>query len=187
MSDEALLVEKAQNGDVLAFEELVSFYAKKIYNYCYRMTNNREDAEDLAQEVFIKVYRNLKSFKRDSRFSTWIYRIAYNTCVDRYRKSKKLDTVSLNYGKDEDAVEIQLVSDDPLPEEEVIKKERYRKLQACIASLKPEYKTALILRDIQNYSYAEIAEILQVPLGTVKSHISRARAALCDALREMLE
>ncbi len=187
MNDEALLIERAQNGDVSAFEELVSLYAKKIYNYCYRMTDSREDAEDLAQEVFIKVYRNLKSFKGDSRFSTWIYRIAYNTCVDRYRKGRKLDTVSLNPGKNEDSVEIELVSSDPLPEEEVIKRERYRKLQACIAGLKPEYKTVIILRDIQNYSYEEIAEILQVPLGTVKSHISRARAALCDALREMLE
>ncbi|MFS8501582.1 MAG: sigma-70 family RNA polymerase sigma factor, partial [Caldicoprobacter sp.] len=106
---------------------------------------------------------------------------------DRYRNGRKLDTILLNPGKNEDAVEIELVSNDPLPEEEVIKRERYRKLQACIASLKPEYKTVIILRDIQNYSYEEIAEILQVPLGTVKSHISRARAALCDALREMLE
>ncbi len=187
MNEEALFIEKARNGDVSAFEKLVSLYAKKIYNYCYRMTDSREDAEDLAQEVFIKVYQNLKSFKGDSKFSTWIYRIAYNTCVDRYRKNRKLDTVSLNYGKDEDSVKIELVSNDPLPEEEVIKKERYRKLQACIAGLKPEYKTVIILRDIQNYTYAEIAEILQVPLGTVKSHISRARAALCDALREMLE
>jgi len=187
MNDEALLIERAQNGDVLAFEELVSLYAKKIYNYCYRMTDSREDAEDLAQEVFIKVYRNLKSFKGNSKFSTWVYRIAYNTCVDRYRNGRKLDTILLNPGKNEDAVEIELVSNDPLPEEEVIKRERYRKLQACLASLKPEYKTVIILRDIQNYSYEEIAEILQVPLGTVKSHISRARAALCDALREMLE
>lgn len=187
MNDEALLIRKAQNGDVSAFEKLVSLYAKKIYNYCYRMTDNREDAEDLTQEVFIKVYQNLKSFKGDSKFSTWIYRIAYNTCVDRYRKNRKVDTVSLNYSKDEDSVEIELVSNDPLPEEEVIKKERYKKLQACIAGLKPEYKSVIILRDIQNYTYAEIAEILQVPLGTVKSHISRARAALCDALREMLE
>ncbi|MBM7582584.1 RNA polymerase sigma-70 factor (ECF subfamily) [Caldicoprobacter guelmensis] len=187
MGDEALLVEKAKKGDMVAFEELVSLYAKKIYNYCYRMTNNKEDAEDLAQEVFIKVYKNLKSFKGNSKISTWIYRIAYNTCIDKYKKGSKVDTVSLNPGKDEDAVGIELVSGDPLPEEEVIKKERYRKLQACIAALKPEYKTVIILRDIQNYSYEEIAEILQVPLGTVKSHISRARAALSDALREMLE
>jgi len=187
MSDEALLIEKAQNGDVSAFEKLVSLYAKKIYNYCYRMMDSREDAEDLAQEVFIKVYQNLKSFKGDSKFSTWIYRIAYNTCVDRYRKGRKLDIVSLNYDKNEDHVEIELVSNDPLPEEEVIKRERYRKLLTCIAGLKPEYKTVIILRDIKNYSYAEIAEILQVPLGTVKSHISRARAALCDALKGMLD
>lgn len=186
MNEEALLIEKARGGSVSAFEELISLYEKKIYNYCYRMTNSREDAEDLAQEVFIKVYRNLKSFKGNSKFSTWIYRIAYNTCVDKYRKNKRVNTVSLNPGNDEGANEIELVSGDPLPEDEVIQMERYKKLQACIAALKPEYKTVIILRDIQNYSYEEIAEILRLPLGTVKSHISRARAALCDALKGTL-
>lgn len=186
MNEEALLIEKARSGNMSAFEELISLYEKKIYNYCYRMTDSREDAEDLTQEVFIKVYRGLKSFKGNSSFSTWIYRIAYNTCVDKYRKNKRINVVSLNSGNDEDAGEIELVSGDPLPEDEVIQKERYKRLQVHIAALKPEYKTVIILRDIQNYSYEEIAQILQLPLGTVKSHISRARAALCDALKGTL-
>ena len=183
VNQEALLIEKARDGDISAFEKLISLYEKKIYNYCYRMTNNHEDAEDLAQEVFIKVYRNLNKFKGNSKFSTWIYRIAYNTCVDKYRKKRKAKIFSLDYFNDEGVGNMQPVSDNPLPEDEVIQKERYERIQACIASLKPKYKTVIILRDIQNYSYEEIAEILQLPLGTVKSHINRARAALTDALK----
>jgi RNA polymerase sigma-70 factor (ECF subfamily) len=186
VNQEALLIEWAKAGNISAFEELISLYEKKIYNFCYRMTNNREDAEDLAQEVFIKVYRNLDGFKGDSKFSTWIYRIAYNTCVDKHRRKKKIQFFSLDSGNDENVGTMQLVSGNPLPEDEVIQKERYKKIQACIASLKPKYKTVIILRDIQNYSYEEIAEILQLPLGTVKSHISRARAALSDALKRTL-
>ncbi len=186
MREEATLINEAKGGNLSAFEELISLYEKKIYNYCYRMTNSREDAEDLAQEVFIKVYCSLKSFKGKSQFSTWIYRIAYNTCIDKHRKKKKKQIVSLNPANDEDTRNIELVSTDPLPEDKAIQRERYEKIQSCIASLKPEYRTVIILRDIQNYSYREIAEILHIPLGTVKSHISRARAALRDVLRERL-
>ena len=186
MNQEALLIEKARDGDISAFEKLISLYEKKIYNYCYRMTNNREDAEDLTQDVFIKVYRNLKNFKGNSKFSTWIYRIAYNACVDKHRKKKKIQFFSLDSGNHDNTGNTQLVSNNPLPEDEIIQKERYKKIQECIANLKPKYKTVIILRDIQNYSYEEIAEILQMPLGTVKSHISRARAALSDALKGTL-
>mgnify|MGYP001290367584 CR=1 FL=1 len=181
MNNEARLIKKAKAGNLEAFEQLILQYEKRIYNFCYRMTNNQEDAEDLAQEIFIKVYKNLNSFKGNSKFSTWIYRIAYNTCVDKYRK-KKVTTVSLTLNNDEEEKEIDLPSNDPLPEERVVSREEYDVVCECISALKPEYKTVVVLRDIQNYTYDEIAEILNVPLGTVKSHISRGRAALRDAL-----
>ena len=184
MNIESQLVERSLDGDLAAFEELVLLFDKKIYNYCYRMTNNSNDAEDLAQEVFIKVYRNLKSFRKDSKFSTWIYRIAYNTCIDNHRK-KKFRLLSLNRGEDEQQ-EMDLPSPTPLPEEQVISGEQYGMIKECIAELKPEYKSAIILRDIQNYSYKEIADILNIPMGTVKSNISRARALLRDALKSRL-
>jgi RNA polymerase sigma-70 factor (ECF subfamily) len=184
MNIESQLVEKSMDGDLDAFEELVLLFDKKIYNYCLRMTNNYSDAEDLAQEVFLKVYRNLKNFRKDSKFSTWIYRIAYNTCIDNYRK-KRLKLLSLSK-IDDDQQEIDIPSPEPLPEEQVISSEKYRLIKECIADLKPRYKSAIILRDIQNYSYKEIAEILDIPIGTVKSDINRGRALLRKALKSRL-
>jgi len=186
MSGEMQLLEQAKAGNLRAFEELVSSYEKKIYNYCLRMTNSREDAEDLTQEVFVRVYKNIKSFKGGSQLSTWIYRIAHNICIDRYRKSKA-SVVSLNQPKGEDDErEIDLPSGSPSPEEHVIRSEQQKLLLKCISRLKPEYQTVIILRDIQHFSYEEIAGILNLPLGTVKSHINRARAALRDAVRPHL-
>ena len=186
MSGEMQLLEQAKAGNLRAFEELVSSYEKKIYNYCLRMTNSREDAEDLTQEVFVRVYKNIKSFKGGSQLSTWIYRIAHNICIDRYRKSKA-SVVSLNQPKGEDDErEIDLPSGSPSPEEHVIRSEQQKLLLNCISRLKPEYQTVIILRDIQHFSYEEIAGILNLPLGTVKSHINRARAALRDAVRPHL-
>ncbi|NLJ41957.1 MAG: sigma-70 family RNA polymerase sigma factor [Clostridiales bacterium] len=180
MDIESQLIERSLDGDSVAFEELVMLFDRKIYNYCYRMTNNPDDAEDLAQEVFIKVYRNLKSFRRDSKFSTWIYRIAHNICIDNHRK-KRFRLLSIN--REDDQQELEMPSTDPLPEDQIISSEGYDMVLECIAALKPEYKSVIILRDIQNYSYEEIADILNKPMGTVKSNISRARACLRDSIR----
>jgi len=178
MSGETQLLEAARAGSLAAFEELVLRYEKKIYNYCYRMTNNEQDAEDLTQEVFIKVYKNLKSFRGNSHFSTWVYRIAHNICIDRYRRMK-ISSVSLSAGgSGEDDKEIEIASNDQSPEEAVITREQQELLQKCITELKPQYRSAIVLRDIQNYSYEEISRIMDIPIGTVKSHISRARSAL---------
>ncbi|HZJ83767.1 MAG TPA: sigma-70 family RNA polymerase sigma factor [Clostridia bacterium] len=173
MDVESQLIDRFKEGDFTAFEELIYLFDKKIYNYCYRMTNNPNDAEDLAQEVFIKVYRSLKSFREDSKFSTWIYRIAYNTCIDEYRR-KKIKVLSLNKN---------IPSPEPLPEDRVIYREEKDLIEKCIAEMKPNYKSAIILRDIQGYSYEEIAGISNIPIGTVKSNISRARGILRDVLK----
>lgn len=183
MSEEARLIEDAKAGSLTAFEELISSYEKKIYNYCLRMTNSHEDAEDLTQEVFVRVHRNLKKFRGNSRFSTWIYRIAHNLCIDRYRKSK-VATVSLFQPKGpDDEREVDFDADNPSPEEEVMRMELKKYLKESISRLKPQYRSVIVLRDIQQHTYEEIAEILRLPLGTVKSHISRARAALREAVR----
>ncbi len=184
MNTEAQLVEKFIGGDQTAFEALVLLFDKKIYNYCLRMTNNADDAEDLTQEVFIKVYKSLGSFRKDSKFSTWIYRIAYNTCVDNHRK-KKFKLLSLYRGESKEN-EIDIPAPGPAPEEKIISNERYNLIKECIAQLRPKYKSVIILRDIQNYSYQEIADILDIPMGTVKSNISRARGLLREALMSRL-
>ena len=186
MSDENQLVQEAKAGSLTAFEELISSYEKRIYNYCLRMTNSREDAEDLTQEVFVRVYKSLKRFRGKSQLSTWIYRIAHNICIDRYRKTR-LVTISLSQPKGEDDEgEIELPAGNPSPEEEAMRLELKKHLLKSISELPPKYRSVIVLRDIQNYSYDEIAEILRLPLGTVKSHISRARAALRKAVSPYL-
>ncbi|HZJ58046.1 MAG TPA: sigma-70 family RNA polymerase sigma factor [Clostridia bacterium] len=184
MNIESQLIERSVSGDTDAFGELVLLYDKRIYNYCFRMTNNADDAEDLAQEVFIKVYRNLGSFKGNCKFSTWIYRIAHNTCIDNHRK-KRFRLLSLSLQGDEKG-EMDIPDKGPSPEEQIVSREQYGLMKECIARLKPEYKSVIILRDIQNYTYQEISDILEIPLGTVKSNISRARALLRDTLKSRL-
>jgi RNA polymerase sigma-70 factor (ECF subfamily) len=186
MIGETRLIEQARAGSLKAFEELVLSYEKKIYNYCLRMTNNREDAEDLTQEVFVRVYKNLNKFKGNSQLSTWIYRIAHNVCIDRYRKSK-IAAISLSQPKGpDDERELDVPADDPSPEQQTLRREQQKYLLEAISRLKPKYRTVIVLRDIQQHSYDEIAEILNLPLGTVKSHINRGRAALREAVRSFL-
>lgn len=187
MCEETKLIVEAENGSFESFEELMLIYEKKIYNYCLRMTNCREDAEDLTQEVFVRVYKHLKGFHGNSSFSTWIFRIAHNICIDYFR-SAKAETISISQPKSpEDQRKIELPSNDPSPEEEVLRKEQQKFLLKCISELRPEYRSAIILRDIQHHRYEEIADILDIPLGTVKSYISRARMNLRDAARPLLQ
>jgi len=184
MKREAQNIKKAKQGDIAAFEELIAIYQKMVYNYCYRMSGNLHDAEDLTQEVFIKVYRNLNKFKERSQFSTWVYRIAYNTCIDRYRKKKPTDRDMVFL--DSERENRSLKSNSYIPEDELLSKEKEEIIQRCIDALRPEYRSVIILRDIQHHSYEEIASILDIPLGTVKSHISRGRSALRKILRSKL-
>jgi len=178
MSEEAMLVDLAIAGNVQAFERLISLYGKKIFNYCYRMTGNKEDAEDVSQEVFIKAYRSLKGFKQNSQFSTWLYRIAYNACIDSHRKRNAMVGVVTLFDE-EGADRIQeIASNEPSLEEQVLNEERNQVIHSAIMQLRPEYRSVVLLREVNGLSYDEISGILDLPLGTVKSYISRAREAL---------
>lgn len=186
MSDrEKLLLEKAKAGDVAAFEELIENYQKKIFNIAFRIVGNYDDANDLAQEVLIRIYKSIGSFKEQSSFSTWIYRITTNVCLDDIRKRKNRKVVSLDeeIHVDDGEVKRQIISDDPLPEETVERAELRELVAKAIQSLSEEHRLVIVMRDLQGFSYEEIARILKCPEGTVKSRINRARLALRNVLK----
>lgn len=186
---EKLLVSKSKKGDILAFEKLISSYEKKAYNIAYRMMNNEEDAKDVTQEAFIKIYKSIKNFREESSFSTWLYRIVTNVCLDELRKKKRNETtpLELNIENDKGTTHIEIGMDEETPEDLYERLEERQMILNTINSLKDDYKTVIILRDIQGFSYEEIASILSCSLGTVKSRINRARNALKDKLRYRLE
>lgn len=183
MTDERVntLVSKAQAGDVRAFEQLVEQYYPRIYNIALGMLGTSADAEDAAQTALIKMYRSIGGFKFNSKLSTWIYRITTNVCTDRLRKKSRTPSSSLDELSESG---FDMASADALPEERVVANEKKKILYKGIERLKSEHKEIIVLRDINGFSYGEIAQILKCGEGTVKSRISRARASLKSILEE---
>ena len=184
MQQDALLLRRAQNGDAQAFDELMTVHEKRIYALCLRMTGNREDALDCAQDAMLRVWRALGSYRKQASFSTWVYRVATNTCLDYLRKKKTRPSVSLDAMED-DGFSPSDASGDPVQQSEAAA--RKRTLAAGIASLPPDMRAALVLRDVQGFSYEEVSDILDTPLGTVKSRINRAREKLRSILFQNAE
>lgn len=184
------LIKKAVKGDSLAFEKLILPYESKVYNIALQMFKNEHDAYDAAQEVLIKVYKNLSKFKFESAFGTWLHRLAMNTCIDEYRKKKRhmTHTTAMDSSQPDDDSPVKQYEDKaPTPEEHVLKNEIVQEVRSAMDALKEEQKLLLIYRDINGYTYDEIAGILECNLGTVKSRISRARSALKDIILEKRE
>lgn len=189
MDKEKILVTKAKNGDMDAFEALVKANEKIIYNIIYRMMNNQEDTYDLAQETFIKAYTRLGQFNEESKFSTWLYRIATNTALDELRRRKGKETFSIDQtidGKDNEIIP-QHVDETENVEGELIDKEQVKIIEQGLTELNPDHRAVLTLRDMQGLSYGEIAKILGITLGTVKSRISRARREMRNILLQEKE
>lgn len=172
-----ILISRAKHGDIAAFETLIQQHEKIVYNVALRMMNHREDAKDISQEVFIKAYRNITGFDERSAFSTWIYRITVNTCIDEIRKRKGKQKLFLDneFENEEGTRKQELPSSCDTPEESLIRKEEKSEILMALQEISEDYKTVFILRDIRGLSYDEIAEITGLALGTVKSRISRAR------------
>lgn len=179
MNDEDL-VKNAKGGDQLAFEQLVSKYERLVYSICYRMFNNNEDALDFTQETFIKVYKNMEKAICKGSFKSWICTVATNTCLDELRKRSKKKTFSLDaeYENGDGSVKFELADTAPTPIDELLRNEDAKLLKDAINKLSDEYKTMIILRDIEELTYDEIATSLDMSLGTVKSRISRSRNKL---------
>lgn len=183
------LIRRAKQGDMLAFEELILKHEKIVYNVALRMMNHSEDAKDISQDVFLKAYKNLANFDERSAFSTWLYRITHNTCIDEMRKRKGKYSYSLEeeLENEEGSVQRQIADEGDTPEESLLREEQKGEILQALDMLSGEHKAAIVLRDVKGLSYDEIAEILEVSMGTVKSRISRARNQLKTEILKMRE
>ncbi len=186
---ERILIEKSQNGDLESFEELIEEYQLLAFNIAYRMTSNKEDANDMTQEALIKVFKSIKHFRFDSSFSTWLYRIVTNSCIDMIRKNSKIKTYSVDntIETEEGSYQKEMVDNKELPDEVLERKEKREAVHKAIGKLPDKYRIIIILRDIRDLSYDEISEVTELPLGTVKSRISRARNTLKEILSNDME
>lgn len=178
--DKALII-RAKQGDMHAFAEIVECYKDKIYAFLFRLTASREDAYDLAQEVFLRVFNNLHTFDDTMRFSPWLYRIAQNLAVDHLRKRRNLVYLDEPSGED-GGLYWQIESDEPGPEEIVEFSDLKQSLEDALTKLSPMYRTVLLLRFVQELSYEDMARALDLPLTTVKTRLHRAREALREHL-----
>lgn len=178
------LIEKAQKGDLKAFEKIVELYQNKVYGIVYHMIKKEDEVEDVAQEVFIKIYRNINKFQGKSSFYTWVYRITANMCIDTLKKKQTVIYLDEKLKTEEGEIYPEIPSDDKRQDELYEQKELKEKLNECIEKLEPKQKLMIILRDIKGFSYEEIAKISGQKLGTVKSQINRARLKLKELLEK---
>ncbi len=173
------LIKKARRGDGRAFSMLIENHERFVFNVVYRITGNAEDARDVSQEAFIKAFKSFESYDESSAFSTWLYRIAVNTAIDYVRKRKKENIISF----EDYIVDEKNEKSDSGVEEKVISKEGVKNIIEAVNALDDEFKTIIVLRDMEGMEYKEISDITGLPMGTVKSRLSRGRGKL----RQMLE
>ncbi|MBB6454003.1 RNA polymerase sigma-70 factor (ECF subfamily) [Salirhabdus euzebyi] len=179
-------IKQVKKGDQSAFEEVVNFYQNKVFQICYRMLGNIHEAEDIAQEAFIRAYTNIHSFDETRKFSTWLYRIATNLSIDRIRKKKPDYFLDAEVpGTEGLTMYSQLSTDEPLPEDEVESLELQSYIQKQVMTLPEKYRSVITLRYIDDLSLLEISEILDMPMGTVKTRIHRGREALRKKLQDL--
>ncbi len=178
-----LLVQKAREGDQKAFAELLGRYRDAIYFMLLKMVSNASDAEDLTIEAFGKAFKNISQYTPNFAFSTWLFKIATNNCIDFIRK-KRAATISLDHSnEDNDTASVTIQSDSPDPEAHLINSQKIRLLREVVSKLKPRYRTLVELRYFKEYSYEEIADELDLPIGTVKAQLFRARELLYNILK----
>jgi RNA polymerase sigma-70 factor, ECF subfamily len=188
--DDRALAAMAAEGRESAFRELLVRYERPVFSLVYRMVRDRLLAEDLAQEAFIKAFNGIASYNPSYKFSSWIFKIANNLTIDHLRK-RKLDTVSIHgsphasSSEEEARTRVTLEDQGETPEQFVENRELGDRIEAAMGHLRPEYRTAILLRHVEGHSYEEVAEIMEVPLGTVKTYIHRGRSELRELLAEV--
>lgn len=186
-SEDTLLIQQALVGDQSAFSRLKQKYHDAIFNLIYRMIREKDEVEDLTQEAFIKAFASLSTFNNEYAFSTWLYKIATNNCID-YIRRKKLQTFSIDkpIESKESDFSFELPDSTYEPDKAMIASQRKKLLDDAINSLPPKYRQVIVMRHQEELEYQEIAQILKLPLGTVKAHIFRAREMLYKYLRDKL-
>ena len=186
--EDAVLVRRAQNGDMNAFEELVGKYEARVFSIASHMLAFNEDAKDAAQEAFLKAYRSLKGFRGDSKFSTWLYRIINNVCIDFLRRRERRDLPLEFTSEDGEGEPFTLEIPADIDIEAAVEDKEFRFfVQKAINSLPEQHRVMIVMRDIQDLSYMEISDLLGLPEGTVKSRINRARGYLRTAFLNLKE
>ena len=182
-------IERSRSGDLKSFDQLVRRYERSVYNTAYRLSNSHDDASDIAQEAFVRAWNNLKSFRGDSAFSTWLYRIVTNVFLDDRKRKRARPHISLDQELelDESHVTRQYEDPNPGPVEMMEGEERRAILAKAIASLPEAQRVMVVMYHSQGLAYEEIAEITSLPMGTVKSRLNRARLALRDRLGPVAE
>ena len=175
-NDDLNLIENFKKGDTSAFGEIVLKYQDKVYNLCRHMLGNAADADDAAQDVFLKAYQALPKFQPDASLYTWLYRIATNTCID-YKRKPIFESLFGDSGEGEKLVHDR-ASDAPSPEKLYQSKQIGQALQVCLGELSPKLRAIIVLKEVEELSYEEMAETLDISMGTVKSRIARAREDL---------
>lgn len=186
----AQLVRRCAQGDAAAWEEIVQRFHRRVYNICYRFAGSADDAQDLTQEVFLKVYRTVSSFDGEkASFSTWMTTVTRNLLVDHFRKTRNdrsTDSIDAPLGGDDEGPTLadRLAADgSENPQRHIERRERREMVQRALIQISPDLREAVILRDLQDMDYREIAQVLKVPEGTVKSRINRGRAELARLLQ----
>jgi len=191
--DEKTVVERAQNGDMGAFDILIQRYQDQVYSVAYRLVGNEDDAADVAQEVFLAFFRHIQSYRGDSKLSTWLYRITVNMAKNLWSRQKRQGydvTESLDEPQDDDPdspAPVEMLADPaPNPRHRAAGTEIVEVIERKLQEIEPEFREVIVLRFIEGLSYEEIAEVTKEPLGTVKSRIFRARKALKDRMKDCL-
>ncbi|TVQ02163.1 MAG: sigma-70 family RNA polymerase sigma factor [Balneolaceae bacterium] len=187
MADEDVM-EQLQNGVVQAFDIIVHRYKDRLHNFLFRYTHNHEDCEDLVQETFLRVYRSRYSYQRIAKLSTWIYTIALNLAKSMYKKKQRMSTFSIHADStDPDDREFDIADQTILQDEELHIKNSMEELEKALMELNEDFREVIVLRDIQQLSYEEIAEITGTAMGTVKSRINRARIQLQEMIGDYVK
>lgn len=185
--EELKLVKRCLSGEKEALEEFVNLFQKPIFNLAYRLCGDRDSAEDIAQESLIRALENLKHFKGESSLYTWLYRITTNIFYDHLRQRKELSYDQMVYGEEEETTGLELPDEETSVEKEVERRDIQEIVRREIEKIPSYYRTVLVLYDIEGFSYEEICQILQKPLGTVKSRLNRARQLLKQRLEKYRE